>query len=134
MANLEPAQRWATTWKQAWEALDTAAIVSLYAVDAVLSTEPFRKPYRGRDGVRTYVGRVFGEEEDPQVHVSEPIVVGSRASVSWWASLRENGVDTTLAGTSILRFDSDGLVAVQWDTWNIISERRQPPAEWGLFR
>lgn len=133
MATVDAAQRWSTTWKSAWESLDTEAIVALYSADAVLSTEAFREPYRGRDGVRAYVSRVFGEEEDPQVHMSAPIVNGDRAAVSWWASLREDGTATTLAGTSVLQFGADGLVTDQWDTWNVVRERRQPPASWGPF-
>jgi ketosteroid isomerase-like protein len=133
MRTAEGAERWAATWKRAWEALDAEAIVGLYAPDALLSTEPFREPYAGRDGVRAYVGRVFAEEEDPQVHVGAPIVEGARAAVPWWASLREDGVDTTLAGVSILRFDDAGLVTEQWDAWNVVRERRPPPEAWGPF-
>ena len=122
------AARWAQTWKHAWEALDPDPIVALYAPDAVFSSEPFRDPYRGPAGVRTYVERVFGEEGDVRVRVSAPIFYGDRASISWWASLREDGRDVTLAGTSVLRFDAGGLVLEQWDAWNAISERRDPPA------
>jgi hypothetical protein len=127
------AARWAGTWKRGWEALDADPIVALYADGAVLSTEPFREPYRGREGVRTYVTGAFGEEADPRVWVSEPIVDGVRASISWWASLREHGADTTLAGTSVLLFDDAGLVAEQWDAWNILPERRDPPEGFGPF-
>jgi hypothetical protein len=129
----EAAARWADTWKRGWGSLDADPIVALYAAEAVLSTEPFREPYRGREGVRTYVTRAFGEEADPRVWVSEPIVQGARASISWWASLREDGADTTLAGTSVLRFDDAGLVAEQWDAWNILLERRDPPEGFGPF-
>ena len=122
------AERWARTWKAAWEALDPEPIVALYAADAVFSTEPFREAYRGRAGVRDYVERVFGEEEDVRVHVSAPIVDGDRASISWWASLRESGRTITLAGTSVLRFGPAGTVVEQWDTWNSLPERRDPPA------
>ncbi len=133
MTPIEAAEVWARTWKHAWEALDVEAIVALYGADAVLSTEPFRKPYRGRDGVRDYVSRVFGEEESPEVHVGAPIVDGERAAVPWWASLREEGVDTTLTGTSVLRFDTEGQVVEQWDTWNLARERRPPPTDWSPF-
>lgn len=127
------AARWARTWTDAWEALDVEPIVALYAPDVTFSTEPFREPYRGRDGVRQYLTRVFGEEEAPRVRVSEPIVDGDRASISWWASLREDGKDVTLAGTSVLRFDPDGLVAEQWDAWNLLPERRDPPSAGAPF-
>ena len=128
------ATRWARTWADAWEALDPDPIVALYAGDATLSTEPFRQPFLGHDGVRAYVTHVFGEEEDPRVWVAEPIVEGERAAISWWASLREDGADATLAGTSILRFDREGLVVEQWDAWNALPERRPPPEGIGPFR
>lgn len=123
------ARKWADTWCRCWASLDPDSIVALYASDAVVSTEPFREPLRGRDEVRRYVRRVFAEEDDPQVHVGAPIVEGDRAAVAWWASLREDGVDTTLAGTSLLRFDSGGLVIEQWDTWNVARRRLPPPSD-----
>lgn len=127
------AQRWADTWQRGWQALEAEPILALYADDALLSTAPFREPYLGRDGIRSYVERVFGEEEDPSVWVGAPIVDGDRAAISWWASLREEGADATLAGTSVLRFDADGLVVEQWDTWNAADERREPPKNWSPF-
>jgi hypothetical protein len=48
--------------------------------------------------------------------------------------LLENGAATTLAGTSVLRFDADGRVIEQWDAWNQLRERRAPPERWGPFR
>ena len=104
------AARWAAAWQRGWQSLDPEPIVACYAPDALLSTEPFREPYRGREGVREYVTGALGEEEDPRVWMGDPIVDGNRAAISWWASLREDGADATLAGTSVLRFDGDGLV------------------------
>jgi nuclear transport factor 2 (NTF2) superfamily protein len=123
------AARWAQVWKRGWEALDPEPVVALYGADATLSTEPFREPYRGRDGVRAYVARVFAEEAEPRVWMAEPIVDGARAAISWWAALRDDGADVTLAGTSSLRFDADGLVIEQWDAWNVHPGRRPPSPE-----
>ena len=120
-------------WREGWEALDPEPILALYAPGALHSTEPFREPYRGIEGVREYVTQALAEEEDPKVWMSEPIVDGDRAAVSWWASLREAGADTTLAGTSVLRFDADGLVVEQWDAWNQLTDRRDPP-HWSPLR
>ncbi len=127
------AARWARTWTEAWEALEVEPIVALYAPDATFSTEPFREAFRGPAGVREYVTRAFGEEESPRVWISEPIVDGDRASISWWAALREDDADATLAGTSVLRFDAAGLVIEQWDAWNGLDGRRAPPASWSPF-
>lgn len=128
MDTRDAARRWAETWRTAWEELDREPIVALYAPQATFSTAPFREPYRGADGVREYLDRVFGEEEAPRVHMSEPIVDGDRASISWWASLREGGAEVTLAGTSVLRFDVAGLVVAHWDAWNAAEGRRDPAA------
>lgn len=134
MTPRDAARRWADVWKVAWEQLDAEAIVALYDADALLSTAPFRDPYVGQQGVREYVTRVFAEEEDPHVVIGAPLVDGDRSAVSWWTTLQEEDTDTTLAGTSLLRFSADGLVVEQWDTWHTVSERREPPPDWGPFR
>ena len=73
----------------------------------------------------------FAEEDGPRVSVGNPVVDGNRAAIEWWAAMTENGVETTLAGTSVLRFDDDGLVIEQRDTWNQADGRREPPDSWG---
>jgi hypothetical protein len=105
--------------------------VSLYHPDTLFSTQPFRVAYLRHAGVREYVSQAFGEEEDVRVWVGASVVEGGRAAIEWWAALVENGVETTLAGTSVLRFDADGLVLEQRDTWNQVDGRRQPPDNWG---
>lgn len=77
-------------------------IVMLYAPGAHLSTEAFRRPYDGRDGVRHYVAQAFAEERDPRVWVGEPIVTGDRAAIEWWAAAIENDIEITLVGVSVL--------------------------------
>lgn len=126
------AARWAEAWTRGWEALDPEPILACYAPDALLSTEPFREPYRGRDGVRAYVTACFAAEAEPRVWMAEPIVDGDRAAISWWASLREEGTDARLAGTSVLRFAGAGLVVEQWDAWNQAAGRGEPP-RWSPF-
>jgi hypothetical protein len=125
------AQRWAEAWHRGWEERDTEAILALYHPDTHFSTQPFRTPYRGRAGAREYVSQAFAEEERVRAWVGEPIVDGDRAAVEWWAALIENGAAITLAGTSVLRFDADGLVTEQRDTWNQADGLREPPEGWG---
>jgi len=79
------------------------------------------------------VERVFLEEDDPHVWMGDPIVDGRRAAVSWWASLIEEGAEATLAGTSVLVFDADGLVTEQWDAWNQAGHRAEPRNDVGPF-
>jgi SnoaL-like domain len=127
----EAARRWATTWGRAWVGRNVAAIEALYRADAVFSSQPFRRHLHGRAGVRTYVGGAFADETDIQAWFGEPLVDGDRAAVEWWAALTEDGRPITLAGTSVLRFDHEGLVVEQRDTWNQVDGRHEPPAGWG---
>ena len=105
--------------------------MALYHPDTLFSTQPFRVAYLRQAGVREYVAQAFAEEEAVRVWVGSPIVEGDRAAIEWWAALVENGIETTLAGTSVLRFDESGLVVEQRDAWNQVDGRREPPDNWG---
>jgi len=131
MDSAAAAARWAEVWQRAWEARDTDAIMALYADGVILSTQPFREPRRGSSSARDYVSHAFSEEERPRVWVGQPVVEGNRAAIEWWAATTENGQEITLVGTSVLRFDSNGLVTEQRDTWNQADGRREPPDGWG---
>ena len=120
MRPVDAARRWARAWTDGWESLDPEPIVACYAPDVLLSTEPFREPYRGREGVSEYVTAALGEEEDPRVWMSDPIVDGDRAAVEWRAETKlVDGGAEKLAGVSLLRFDSAGLVVEQRDFWTL---------------
>ena len=114
----EAAERWARTWERGWIEKDLEAILALYSDAVVYASEPFREPYRGLAGVREYVSQAFAEEERVRAVFGRPVVGDRGASIAWWATLLENGEEITLAGTSNLRFDADGRVLEQWDTWN----------------
>jgi hypothetical protein len=127
----DAARTWATTWQRCWESGEVQPIVALYAPDAEFTSQPFRDVSHGRHGVRDYVAGAFADESEVRAWFGEPIIDGERASVEWWAALREAGEEVTLAGTSVLRFDADGLVEAQRDTWNMTAGRHEPPDGWG---
>ena len=120
------ARRWVETWPRAWRDRDVEAIVSLYADAAVYNAFPFREPDRGVEGVRRYLKENFAVEEEIECWFGEPIVGSDRAAVEWWATWIENGERLTLAGSTMLRFDAEGLVVDHRDYWNQV-ERREPP-------
>jgi hypothetical protein len=128
------AQRWADTWQQSWSARTTEPIVALYAPDAEYLVSPFREPNIGPEGARVYLNRVLAEESEVTARFGEPIVDGDRAAVQWWANYVEAGRPITLAGTSVLRFNDDGLVTDEWDAWEEIEGRRSPASNWGRAR
>ncbi len=127
MDTLALARRWRDTWQEAWPRRDADAIVALYAADARYRSHPLRDA----GTPRAYLERVFAEEEAIECWFREPLVAGDRAAVEWWASYREAGTDVTLAGTTVLRFGRDGLVAEHVDYWVEGSGRTAPFPGWG---
>jgi ketosteroid isomerase-like protein len=118
------ARRWADTWARAWPAADLESIAALYGPDALFCSLPFRERQRARD----YVAWAFSEQAEAECRFGEPIVSGDRAAVEWWGVVtgRDGSVET-LAGTSMLRFDSDGRVIEQRDVWAVEPGRRELP-------
>ena len=122
---MDAARAWVEAWEQGWRTHDVEAIAGRYADGAVFRSHPFREP----EDARAYVERVFAEEEaEPEVWFGEPISDGDRAAVEYWAIVRYEGRDHTLAGTTLLRFDADGLVVEHRDYWALEPGRRERPA------
>jgi SnoaL-like domain len=109
------ARRWAETWQHAWPAKQVAEIAELYRDSASYRSSPFGEPEPG--GALGYVERQFAVEEAVECHFGEPIASGERAAVEWSASFIEADQAITLAGTTVLRFDSAGLVVDHVDYW-----------------
>jgi SnoaL-like domain len=123
------ARRWAETWQRAWPAKQSAQIAALYQETANYRSSPFREA--GAGGALAYVERQFAIEEAVECRFAEPIAAGDRAAVEWWASFIEAGQSITLAGVTVLRFDSAGLVVDHVDYWVLNPGRTVPYAGWG---
>lgn len=118
------ARRWADTWARAWPAAEVGAIARLYHPDAVFYSHPFRV----RQHPEEYVEWVFSDQASAECRFGEPVLSGDRAAVDWWAVVTSRGGSIeTLAGTSLLRFDADGLVIEQRDVWAGEPGRRELP-------
>ncbi len=100
--------------------------MALYAEGVEYRALAFRSPERGPEGVRAYLTREFGVEKDIVCHFGALVVTGDRAAVEWWASWVEDGEPITLAGSTFLRFDADGLVVDHRDYWSHV-DRIEPP-------
>src|SRR5215208_3839693 len=118
----EAARRWVEGWSRAWPAADTDAVAELYAEDAEFRSEPFRDLQAPRE----YAESAFSEQDEAECWFGEPIVEGDRAVVEYWAVVRFQGRDETIAGIAVIRFRPDGLVAEQHDYWNAHDGRVEP--------
>lgn len=118
------ARRWAEVWEHAWPAADEAVIAALYADDAVFLSHPFRE----HQALADYVEWAFADQARAECRFGVPVVDDDRAAVDWWAVVTgRDGTVETLAGTSLLRFRADGLVAEQRDAWASAPGRVEVP-------
>jgi hypothetical protein len=121
----DSARRWAAVWSRAWPAADVDAIAGLYAADAIFYSHPFRE----RQQPTEYVEWAFSDQKEAECRFGEPLVSGDRAAVDWWGVIvSADGTVETIAGISLLRFGTDGLVLEQRDAWAVESGRRELPA------
>jgi hypothetical protein len=108
------ARTWASVWERAWPLADVEAIAALYAPEAVFYSHPFREP----QAPAAYARWAFDDQAGAECRFGEPVVEGDRAAVAWWGAITaKDGSVETVAGTSLLRFDGDGLVLEQRDAW-----------------
>jgi len=124
----DAALRWARMWAKAWPTRDADAIVALQAEDGLHWASMFR-PFRGREGLRSYVEQSFAEETAPtRCWFYEPIVSPSgTAAVEYWALGVYQGEPMTISGCTVLRFDADGLVAEARDYSHMQPGHHPPP-------
>ena len=121
------ARHWAEEWARGWREHDSARIAALYAEGAVFRSAPFRDP----DDPRRYSEWAFADEDAVECRFGEPVVLGERAVVEYWAVIKSGGREQTLAGIALLRFGGDGFVVEQRDYWHMQDGRREPFDEWG---
>ena len=111
-------------WAEAWPAADVDAIAALYATGATFYSHPFRP----RQGPAEYAAWAWAAQATAAGRFGEPVVEGDRAAVDWWAVVTaKDGSRQSLAGTSLLRFDDDGLVIQQRDAWAEADGRHELP-------
>jgi nuclear transport factor 2 (NTF2) superfamily protein len=122
---------WLEGYRLAWETRDPDAAAALFTDDARYREEPYAEPFVGRAGVRDYWARVTATQEDVEFRSGTPLTVGDRAAVEWWVTLRNGGVEVTLAGEFWLAFDDAGLCRELREYWHVGDGRRTPPAGWG---
>lgn len=122
---------WLDAYRAAWESRDPQAAAALFTEDASYREEPYAEPFRGQEGVRDYWARVTATQEDVEFRAGTPIVDGHRAAVEWWVTLRNGGMDVTLAGEFFLTFAEDGRCRDLREYWHFGEGRRTPPPGWG---
>jgi hypothetical protein len=110
--------------------MDVEAIAARYRPDAPYRSHPFREATTAR----AYLTWAFEEQVDLRSWFGHPVVdeAAGRAVVEYWGIIStRSGQDVSVAGTSVLRFDDDGLVAEHRDYWSEQPGAVEPPPGFG---
>ena len=127
-------QEWIEGYFRAWEEKDAEAAANLFTENSVYRDQPYGDPYHGRDGVRTYWSGVTATQEDVKARFGTAVVAADarRAAVEFWVTMRNGGMDVTLAGILFLRFGADGLCEELREAWHFSADGQlEPPSGWG---
>ena len=125
------AGEWIAAYGRAWVEADAEAVVGLFTDDAVYRSHPFREPHTGPDGVCDYWTRATATQEELDLRFGDAVVEGNRATVEWWAIMRDQGSWITLPGALLLRFAHDGRCEELREYWHVEEGRHEPPPGWG---
>jgi hypothetical protein len=123
--------RWLEGYRLAWVRRDPDAAAALFTPDAVYQEQSFQPAYIGRDAIRGYWATVTATQSDVELRYGTPVSVGHRTAVEWWANLRNEGADITLAGEFMLTFAPRGLCSSLREYWFFAEGRLAPPPGWG---
>ena len=122
---------WLDRYRIAWETRDPDAAAALFTEDASYREQPYQDAFQGRSGVHDYWSRVTATQSDVVFRYGEPVTQGDRAAVEWWTTMRNGGVEVTLAGEFWLRFAADGLCRELREYWHFAEGHHEPHAGWG---
>jgi hypothetical protein len=122
---------WLAEYRRAWIERDPERAAALFTEDALYREQPYDEPFAGRAGVRDYWAGATETQDAVELEYGIPVIDGDRVAVEWWATLVNRGVEITLAGEFMLRFDESGLCRELREYWHAGEGRRRPPPGWG---
>jgi ketosteroid isomerase-like protein len=125
------ASEWLDAYGEAWRTGDDEVLADLFAADAVYTSHPFRAPLVGVEAIREYWRDTTSTQEELDLRFGNPLVVGNRVVVEWWASMRDDGREITLPGCLLMRFRPGGRCQELREYWQEEEGRREPPEGWG---
>jgi uncharacterized protein (TIGR02246 family) len=106
---------WVDRYVQAWNSNDPADIGALFSDDAAYFTEPYRRPWRGRDEiVRQWLGRK--DEPGDTTFQWQPLTVGPDVAVVQGETVYRDPPHT-FSNLWVIRLDAEGRCTEFTEWW-----------------
>ena len=124
MTSLDAVTAWVHKYRRAWESNDAADIGGLFAEDAAYFTEPWAKPWLGRDQI---VAQWLEHRDEPGVTTFQwhPLIVTEDLAIIEATTVYSAPEARTYSNMWVLRLDNHGQ-ARQFTEWWM--EHPRPPA------
>jgi ketosteroid isomerase-like protein len=121
-------------WYETLTPASLEKIDSLYAADAYFC-DPFNE-VRGAPAIKAIMLHMFDSLEQPRFVVSERLVDGKQAFITWQFLFRIRGRAMTIDGSTHFRFADDGCINFHRDYWDAAGElyEKLPVIGWLLCR
>lgn len=115
MTNLDAVTAWVGNYRTAWDANDPADIGKLFAEDAAYFTEPYAKPWLGRD---TIVAKWLARRDDPGTFTFawHPVIVTDELAIIEATTTYTAPKPAVYRNLWVLRLDISGQ-ARQFTEW-----------------
>jgi hypothetical protein len=113
-------EKWLKAYGQAWESLNPAAAVALYADDAAYQETPFVQPMSGREALLSYWTHVSQTQRDVRFGFEILGVDGGLGFARWWAVFRRVPPDihVELNGVFAVALDNQGQCVSLREWWH----------------
>jgi hypothetical protein len=124
-------EEWVDAYGRAWRERDADSAAGLFTEHAEYRVSPFREPVVGSKAIHAYWEDVTSTQEEVDVRMGTPFATGDVVAAEWWATMVEDGEETTIPGCLLLRFAADGRCAALREYWFQKPGRRDPHPGWG---
>lgn len=105
------AREWLDSFGKVWRERDAAGAAAIFTADGSYRNSPFLDAaFVGHTAIEGFWETAVSAVADVDFRYGAPVIDGDRVAVEWWANLKSNGVDYTLAGIFLLTF-SGALVS-----------------------
>jgi hypothetical protein len=113
---------WLEAYKRAWETKDPGAAGALFTPEATYHENPFEEPFRGREAIIEYWGRVTASQEGIRFSY-EIVTVDDEVGVNRWRCSFHRvptGAEVKIDGTFVVRLNVAGLCTAFREWWVVV--------------
>ncbi|MGJ6126940.1 nuclear transport factor 2 family protein [Mycolicibacterium sp. Y3] len=122
---------WLEGFGRVWRERDAKGAAELFTDDASYRNSPFLgEPFVGHPAIEGFWRAAVANVSDVDFRYGVPVIDGDRVGVEWWATLKSDGEEHTLAGNFLLAFAGERVADLR-ESFVKQKGTHQPHPGWG---